>query len=79
MLIHPCQNPSVVESYLLASPSHYLKVLLNSCQALPMPDKYRSGGSQPSIGLNTGSPMEELEKEPKEMNGVCSPIGGTTM
>ena len=62
-----------MESYLLASPSHYLKVLLNSCQALPMPDKYRSGGSQPSIGLTTGSLMEELEKGPKELKGFAAP------
>jgi hypothetical protein len=31
-----------------------------SWEALPVPDKYRSGCSQPSIGLSTGSPMEEL-------------------
>jgi hypothetical protein len=30
-----------------------------------VPDKYRSGCSQPSIGLSTGSPIEELEKVPK--------------
>jgi hypothetical protein len=32
-----------------------------------------------SIGLSTGSPMKELEKELKELEGVCSPIGGTTI
>ena len=32
-----------------------------SWEALPMPEKYRSGGSQLSTGLSTGSPMEELE------------------
>jgi hypothetical protein len=32
-----------------------------------VPDKYRSGCSQPSIGLSTGSPMEELEKGLKEL------------
>jgi hypothetical protein len=41
---------------------------------MPVPVKYRSGCSQSSIGWNTGSPMEELEKVPKELN----PIGGTT-
>ena len=30
-----------------------------------MPDKYRSGCSQPSIGLSIGSSMKELEKGPK--------------
>jgi hypothetical protein len=29
-------------------------------ETLPEPDKYRSGCSQPTIVLNTGSPMEEL-------------------
>jgi hypothetical protein len=38
-----------------------------------MSHKYRSGFSQPSIGLNTGPTMEELEKGPKELKGVCSP------
>jgi hypothetical protein len=32
-----------------------------------MPGKYRSGCSQPSIGLSTGSPMKKLEKVPKEL------------
>jgi hypothetical protein len=27
----------------------------------------------------TGFPMEELEKGPKDVKGVCSPIGGTTI
>jgi hypothetical protein len=44
-----------------------------------MPDKYRSGCSQPSIGLSTGSPVKELEKGPKELKGFYSPIGGTTI
>jgi hypothetical protein len=29
-----------------------------SWEALPVPDKYRSGCSQPSIGLSTGSPLK---------------------
>jgi hypothetical protein len=37
-----------------------------SCEARPVPGKYRSGFSQSSIGWNTGPPMEELEKVPKE-------------
>jgi hypothetical protein len=28
---------------------------------------------------NTRPPMEELEKVPKELKGVCNPIGGTTI
>ena len=38
--------------------------------ALPVPKKYRSGGSQSSIGLSTGSPMEELEKGPKSWRSL---------
>ena len=41
--------------------------------ALPAPDKYRGGCSQPTIGLNRGSPMEELEKRPKELKGFAAP------
>jgi len=36
-----------------------------SCEALPVPDKYKSGWSQPSIGWSTESPMEDQEKVPK--------------
>jgi hypothetical protein len=34
-----------------------------------VPGKYRSGCSQSAIGWNTGPPMEELEKVPKELKG----------
>ena len=43
-----------------------------SCEALPVPCKYRSGCSQSSIGWNTGPPMEELEKVPKELKGSAT-------
>ena len=49
-----------------------------SCEALPVPGKYRSGCSQSSIGWNTGLPMEELEKV-LIAEGVYNPIGGTTI
>jgi hypothetical protein len=38
-----------------------------------MPDKYRGGCSEPTIGLSTGFPMKELEKELKELNGFAAP------
>jgi hypothetical protein len=38
-----------------------------SCDAMPAPCKFRSGCSQSSSGWNTGPPMEELEKVPKEL------------
>jgi hypothetical protein len=34
---------------------------------MPVPGKHRSGCSQSAIGWNTGPPMEELEKAPKEL------------
>jgi hypothetical protein len=40
-------------------------------KTLPVPDK--SGCSQPSIGLSTGSPMKKLEKVPKELKGFAAP------
>ena len=44
-----------------------------SCESLPVPGKYRSGFSHSSIGQSTGSPMKELEKVPKELNGSAAP------
>jgi hypothetical protein len=43
--------------------------------ALPEPDKYRGGCSQPTIGLSTGSPMVELEKGLKELRTFAVPWG----
>jgi hypothetical protein len=43
-----------------------------SCETRPGPGKHRSGCSQSAIGWNTGSPMEELEKEPKELKGSAT-------
>ena len=38
-----------------------------TCEALPVPGKYRSGCLQSAIGWNTRPPMKELEKVPKEL------------
>ena len=43
-----------------------------SCESMPVSGKYRSGCSQSSIGWNTGPPMEELEKVPKELKGFLA-------
>jgi hypothetical protein len=40
---------------------------------MPVPDKYRSGSLQPTIGLSTGSPMKEPEKVPRELKGFAAP------
>jgi hypothetical protein len=37
------------------------------------PDKYRGGCSQLIIALSTRTPMEELEKVLKELNGFATP------
>jgi hypothetical protein len=47
-------------------------VIAVSCEAVPVPGKCRSGCSQSSIGWNTGPPMEELEKVPKELMGSAT-------
>jgi hypothetical protein len=43
-----------------------------SCEAMPVPGKYRSGCSQSSIGWNTRPPMKELEKVLKEPKGSAT-------
>ena len=40
-----------------------------SCETRPGSSKHISGCSQSAIGWNTGPPMEELEKVPKELKG----------
>jgi hypothetical protein len=44
-----------------------------SWEALPEPDKYRGWCSQPTIGLNTGSLMEEFQKGLKELKRFETP------
>jgi hypothetical protein len=44
-----------------------------SWEVLPVPDKYRGGGSQPTIGLSTGYRVEELKKGSKELKGFAAP------
>jgi hypothetical protein len=43
-----------------------------SCEAMPVPGKYKRECSQLSIAWNTGSPMEKLEKAPKELKGSAT-------
>ena len=43
---------------------------IDSLESLLVPDKYRGGCSQSTIGLSIGSPMEELEKGSKEPKDV---------
>jgi hypothetical protein len=50
-----------------------------SCGAMPVPDKYRSGCSQSSIGWNTGSPNEGSRESTQGAKGVCNPVERTTI
>ena len=43
-----------------------------SCEAMPGPCKHRGGCSQSAIAWITVSPMEELEKVPKELKGSAT-------
>ena len=60
--IHLSVSAYHVSSFVIGLP-HY-------CEATPVPDKHRNGCSQSAIGWNTGPPMEDLEKVPKELNGL---------
>jgi hypothetical protein len=47
---------------------------------MPDPDQYRYGCSQPTIGLSTGTPMEELGEGLKELKGPClESVGGDAL
>jgi hypothetical protein len=48
-------------------------------EALPVPEKYRSGCSQPSIGFEHRVPSEGARESTQGTEGVCSPIGRTTI
>ena len=41
-------------------------------EALPEPDRYRGRPWKSTIGLNTGPPVEELEKRLKELKGFAT-------
>ena len=47
--------------------------MLSSERPLPVPDNYRSACPQTAIGMSTGSPIEELEKGPKELKWFVAP------
>ena len=43
------------------------------CEALPEPDQYRFGCTQPNIRLRVGTPMAELGQGLKELKGFATP------
>ena len=72
--IHPINNhqtQTLLQMWTRASWQEPDKAV--SWEALPVPDKYKSGCSQPSIGWSTGSPMKELKKGQKELKGFEAP------
>ena len=72
--IHPiCSHQTQTLLWMPSSACWQEHDMAVSWEALPEPDKYRGGCSQPTIGLSTGSPMEELEKGLKELKGFVTP------
>ena len=64
--------PEVTET----TPARFCKKdpdIVVSCEAIPVPDKHRSGCSQPSIGQSTGFPMKELERVSKKLKRFAAP------
>ena len=69
--------------YTVTKPGHYWRwsevlvdrslIWLSPERLLVVPDKYRGGCSQPTIGLDTRSLMEELQKGPKELKKLAAP------
>jgi hypothetical protein len=55
------------------------KLVAVAREAVPVPGKYRSGCSQSSIGWNTGPPNGGTRESTQRADGVCNPIGGTTI
>ena len=50
-----------------------------SRDALPKPDKYRGGCSQPTIGLSTGFSDGGVGEGNEGAEGLCSPMKGATV
>jgi hypothetical protein len=53
--------------------NHKIENLIFFQEVLPESDNYRGGCSQLTIGLRTGTPIEELEKGLKELKGFATP------
>jgi hypothetical protein len=74
LVIHPIYNLQT-RKVLWTSTSACWKVpdIAVPSEALPVPDKYGSECSLPSIGLSIGFPMKQLEKGPKKLKGFTAP------
>jgi hypothetical protein len=68
--IHPINNQQTQTLWQMPTRAWWQEPdIAVSCEALPGPDKYRSGCLQSSIGESTRSPMKDLEKVLKELKG----------
>jgi hypothetical protein len=75
--IHPIYNSQAQTLLCLSGSACWQEPdIAVSWDALPEPDKYRGGYLQPTIGLSTGSLMEELEKGLKKLRGFAALGGG---
>jgi hypothetical protein len=73
ILVYPKRSPFFL---LVCGIAHWrnCQAALSSgnCKCDTLKEAYRSGYSQSSIGWDTGPPMEELEKVPKELKGSAT-------
>ena len=69
--IHPINNHQTQTLWQMSTRAWWQEPdIAVSCEAMPMPGKYRSGCSQSSIGQSTRSPMKEPEKYPGSWRGL---------
>ena len=71
-MIYIINNQTQTQLHMPARFCRQIPDIDDSCEAMPVPGKYRSGGSESSIGWNTWPPMEELETVPKELKGSAT-------
>ena len=74
LVIHPIYSHKIQTLLLVPTRTCSLELdIAVTWEALLVHDKYRVENSQPAIELNTGSPMDEIVKGPKELKGFASP------
>jgi hypothetical protein len=62
-------NPDTIED---AKNADRILITAVSWEALPDPDQYRCGCTQPNIGLCTRTPMRKLGQGLQELKGLAS-------
>ena len=72
--IHPIYNYKTQTLLLMYTSACWQDLdIAVTCEALLVHDNYRGENSQPAIELSTDSPMDEIEKGPKELKGFAAP------